>query len=183
MTVCVKCCIKNVLVTTPRVYLSPSFPFQNMYAPDDISSVYGRRGTKLSPTLAAFVNGVAVSINSWNRWVTIVPSTPDNFGCTKPITTTKLRLFCTQLWHRLGSQQQEGLMKTLNGPHITLLQKFPTLCLQTLLKKASGCQACISLQWLRLITAIKGIFQFTEKGDGCKELICSSLHPSPFSVN
>ncbi|XP_056141195.1 immunoresponsive gene 1, like isoform X2 [Lampris incognitus] len=30
-----------------------------MYAPDDISSVYGRRGTRLSPTLAAFVNGVA----------------------------------------------------------------------------------------------------------------------------
>uniref|UniRef100_A0A8C3G7G7 Cis-aconitate decarboxylase n=1 Tax=Cyclopterus lumpus TaxID=8103 RepID=A0A8C3G7G7_CYCLU len=32
---------------------------QQMYAPDDISSVYGRRGTRLSPTLAAFVNGVA----------------------------------------------------------------------------------------------------------------------------
>ncbi|XP_040904890.1 cis-aconitate decarboxylase-like isoform X2 [Toxotes jaculatrix] len=30
-----------------------------MYAPHDISSVYGRRGTRLSPTLAAFVNGVA----------------------------------------------------------------------------------------------------------------------------
>ncbi|KAG9271891.1 cis-aconitate decarboxylase-like [Astyanax mexicanus] len=33
---------------------------QHMYAPDDISFVYGRNGTKLSPTLAAFVNGVAV---------------------------------------------------------------------------------------------------------------------------
>ncbi|KPP70665.1 immunoresponsive protein 1-like [Scleropages formosus] len=32
---------------------------QQMYAPDDISSVYGRARTKLSPTLAAFVNGVA----------------------------------------------------------------------------------------------------------------------------
>ncbi|XP_026887369.2 immunoresponsive gene 1, like [Electrophorus electricus] len=32
---------------------------QHMYAPDDISFVYGRSGTKLSPTLAAFVNGVA----------------------------------------------------------------------------------------------------------------------------
>ncbi|KAM4621198.1 immunoresponsive gene 1, like [Polymixia lowei] len=32
---------------------------QHMYARDDISSVYGRRGTRLSPTLAAFVNGVA----------------------------------------------------------------------------------------------------------------------------
>ncbi|KAL3045007.1 hypothetical protein OYC64_013304 [Pagothenia borchgrevinki] len=32
---------------------------QHMYAPDDISSVYGRRGSRLSPTLAAFVNGVA----------------------------------------------------------------------------------------------------------------------------
>ncbi|KAK2838903.1 hypothetical protein Q7C36_013717 [Tachysurus vachellii] len=33
---------------------------QHMYAPDDISFVYGRSGTKLSPTLAALVNGVAV---------------------------------------------------------------------------------------------------------------------------
>ncbi|XP_061582216.1 immunoresponsive gene 1, like isoform X2 [Cololabis saira] len=32
---------------------------QHMYAPDNISSVYGRRGIRLSPTLAAFVNGVA----------------------------------------------------------------------------------------------------------------------------
>uniref|UniRef100_A0A3Q3W234 Cis-aconitate decarboxylase n=1 Tax=Mola mola TaxID=94237 RepID=A0A3Q3W234_MOLML len=32
---------------------------QHMYAPDEISSVYGRRGIKLSPVLAAFVNGVA----------------------------------------------------------------------------------------------------------------------------
>ncbi|KAK9517925.1 hypothetical protein VZT92_023257 [Zoarces viviparus] len=32
---------------------------QHMYGPDDISSVYGRQGTRLSPTLAAFVNGVA----------------------------------------------------------------------------------------------------------------------------
>ncbi|KAM9310744.1 immunoresponsive gene 1, like [Pholidichthys leucotaenia] len=32
---------------------------QHMYAYNDISSVYGRKGTKLSPTLAAFVNGVA----------------------------------------------------------------------------------------------------------------------------
>ncbi|XP_076878935.1 immunoresponsive gene 1, like isoform X2 [Brachyhypopomus gauderio] len=32
---------------------------QHMYAPDDISFVYGRSGTRFSPTLAAFVNGVA----------------------------------------------------------------------------------------------------------------------------
>ncbi|KAK2849289.1 hypothetical protein Q5P01_009123 [Channa striata] len=32
---------------------------QLMYPPDDISSVYGRKGTRLSPILAAFVNGVA----------------------------------------------------------------------------------------------------------------------------
>lgn len=34
---------------------------QHIYAPEEISCVYGRRDTKLSPTLAAFVNGVAVS--------------------------------------------------------------------------------------------------------------------------
>ncbi|XP_005795408.1 cis-aconitate decarboxylase-like [Xiphophorus maculatus] len=32
---------------------------QHMYAPDFISSVYGRSNVRLSPTLAAFVNGVA----------------------------------------------------------------------------------------------------------------------------
>lgn len=57
---------------TPCFFPRPSFPLQYMYATDEISSVYGRRGTKLSPTLAAFVNGVAVSINRLNRWVTIV---------------------------------------------------------------------------------------------------------------
>lgn len=33
-----------------------------MYAPDETSRVYGRGDTRLSPTLAAFVNGVAVSV-------------------------------------------------------------------------------------------------------------------------
>ncbi|XP_034037968.1 immunoresponsive gene 1, like [Thalassophryne amazonica] len=32
---------------------------QHMYAADQVSTVYGRKGTRLSPTLAAFVNGVA----------------------------------------------------------------------------------------------------------------------------
>ncbi|XP_055015441.1 immunoresponsive gene 1, like [Boleophthalmus pectinirostris] len=32
---------------------------QHMYGPDEVSSVYGRKRTRLSPTLAAFVNGVA----------------------------------------------------------------------------------------------------------------------------
>jgi len=36
------------------------FP-KHMYASDDVSFVYGRQGVKLSPTLSAFVNGVAVS--------------------------------------------------------------------------------------------------------------------------
>lgn len=72
----------------PCVYLSSSFPLQHMYAPDDISSIYGRTGTRLSPTLAAFVNGVAVSINSWNRWLTIVASTLDNFRRSTPINQT-----------------------------------------------------------------------------------------------
>ena len=43
------------------MYVSLSLSPQHMYAPDDISSVYGRKNTRLSPTLAAFVNGVAVS--------------------------------------------------------------------------------------------------------------------------
>lgn len=49
------------------VYLSLPFPFQHVYAPDEISSVYGRKAKKLSPTLAAFVNGVAVSIDKWSK--------------------------------------------------------------------------------------------------------------------
>lgn len=35
-----------------------------MYGPDEISCVYGREDTRLSPTLAAFVNGVAVSVSA-----------------------------------------------------------------------------------------------------------------------
>lgn len=35
-----------------------------MYAPDEISCVYGRGDARLSPTLAAFVNGVAVSVSA-----------------------------------------------------------------------------------------------------------------------
>lgn len=41
-----------------------------MYAPDNISFVYGRRGTKLSPTLASFVNGVAVSLEKTQKCIT-----------------------------------------------------------------------------------------------------------------
>ncbi|KAJ8015763.1 hypothetical protein DPEC_G00029520 [Dallia pectoralis] len=49
----------GLLGTTTPVFQLALEHCQYMYARDDISSVYGRRGTKLSPTLAAFVNGVA----------------------------------------------------------------------------------------------------------------------------
>lgn len=109
----VKYCIKTALAMIPCSPVTVFSP-QQMYGHDDVSFVYGRRGTRLSPTLAAFVNGVAVSINRWNRCVTIVPSTPDNFRRTKSITTTKLWLFYTQLQYSLGRQLQEGLVKILN---------------------------------------------------------------------
>ncbi|CAL8269999.1 unnamed protein product [Boreogadus saida] len=50
----------GLLGSTTHVFQLALRHCQEMYAPDDISSVYGRSGTKLSPTLAAFVNGVAV---------------------------------------------------------------------------------------------------------------------------
>lgn len=43
--------------------LSLTVFLKHMYASDDISFVYGHQGVKLSPTLATFVNGVAVSID------------------------------------------------------------------------------------------------------------------------
>lgn len=46
------------------------FSFQHMYAPDPICSVYGRAGSKLSPILAAFVNGVAVSNRHTEQFIT-----------------------------------------------------------------------------------------------------------------
>ncbi|KAK6296561.1 hypothetical protein J4Q44_G00327030 [Coregonus suidteri] len=49
----------GLLGSTTQVFQLALQHCQHMYAPDDISSVYGRRGTRLSPTLAAFVNGVA----------------------------------------------------------------------------------------------------------------------------
>lgn len=41
---------------------SPEFPslLQELYSSVAVSSVYGKPGVKLSPTLAAFTNGVAV---------------------------------------------------------------------------------------------------------------------------
>ncbi|KAI4886944.1 hypothetical protein NFI96_030461 [Prochilodus magdalenae] len=49
----------GLLGSTTEVFELALQHCQHMYAPDDISFVYGRSGTKLSPTLAAFVNGVA----------------------------------------------------------------------------------------------------------------------------
>lgn len=105
---CVRVCMH---INDKRLYDS-IFSLQHMYACDDISSVYGRRGTRLSPTLAAFVNGVAVSINRWKRCVTIVFGRPDSFTDTIPRTTTKL--FCTILWYSLLRQPLEVLMRILN---------------------------------------------------------------------
>ena len=98
--------MKNALVEIPCLPVSVFSP-QYMYAPDDISFVYGRRGARLSPTLAAFVNGVAVSINRWNTFVTMEPRTPDYFSCTKFITTN--RPCYSQQWYIQSGQ--EGLMK------------------------------------------------------------------------
>lgn len=52
------------MLATAGMLICESFIFflKHMYAPDDVSFVYGRQGVKLSPTLAAFVNGVAVSV-------------------------------------------------------------------------------------------------------------------------
>ncbi|MBN3318204.1 IRG1 decarboxylase, partial [Atractosteus spatula] len=50
----------GLLGSTTQVFELALQHCQHMYAPDDISSVYGRSQTRLSPTLAAFVNGVAV---------------------------------------------------------------------------------------------------------------------------
>ncbi|XP_062322708.1 immunoresponsive gene 1, like [Osmerus eperlanus] len=49
----------GILGSTTDVFQLALKHCQHMYAPDNVSSVYGRRGTRLSPTLAAFVNGVA----------------------------------------------------------------------------------------------------------------------------
>ncbi|XP_055793003.1 cis-aconitate decarboxylase-like [Salvelinus fontinalis] len=49
----------GLLGSTTHVFQLALQHCQHMFAPDDVSSVYGRSGTRLSPTLAAFVNGVA----------------------------------------------------------------------------------------------------------------------------
>ncbi|XP_041096330.1 cis-aconitate decarboxylase-like [Polyodon spathula] len=50
----------GLLGSTPHVFQLALQHCQQMYAPDYISSVFGRWHTRLSPSLAAFVNGVAV---------------------------------------------------------------------------------------------------------------------------
>eukprot|EP00063_Salmo_salar_P043891 XP_014018726.1 PREDICTED: cis-aconitate decarboxylase-like [Salmo salar] len=49
----------GLLGSTTHVFQLALQHCQHMYAPNEVSSVYGRGGTRLSPTLAAFVNGVA----------------------------------------------------------------------------------------------------------------------------
>ncbi|KAM9740885.1 cis-aconitate decarboxylase-like [Menidia menidia] len=49
----------GLIGSTTQVFEMALHYCQSMYGPDNISSVYGRQGIKLSPTLAAFVNGVA----------------------------------------------------------------------------------------------------------------------------
>ncbi|TRY91106.1 hypothetical protein DNTS_020401 [Danionella cerebrum] len=49
----------SLLGSTTEVFNLALQHCQHMYASDDVSFVIGRRGVKLSPTLAAFVNGVA----------------------------------------------------------------------------------------------------------------------------
>ncbi|XP_066544331.1 cis-aconitate decarboxylase-like [Amia ocellicauda] len=49
----------GLLGSTTQVFQLALQHCQHMYALDDISAVYGRSQTRLSPTLAAFVNGVA----------------------------------------------------------------------------------------------------------------------------
>ncbi|KAK7922886.1 hypothetical protein WMY93_009788 [Mugilogobius chulae] len=49
----------GLIGTTTDVFQLALEHCQHMYGPDGVSSVYGRKGTRLSPTLAAFVNGVA----------------------------------------------------------------------------------------------------------------------------
>lgn len=82
-----------VLTTFYHFFFFPKY----MYAPDDISFVYGRKGTRLSPTLAAFVNGVAVSRNRLNRRIPIVPCALGYLRSYEPITAAKLQLFPSDL--------------------------------------------------------------------------------------
>uniref|UniRef100_A0A8C6T6D9 Cis-aconitate decarboxylase n=1 Tax=Neogobius melanostomus TaxID=47308 RepID=A0A8C6T6D9_9GOBI len=49
----------GLIGTTTEVFQLALQHCQHMYGPDGVSSVYGCKGTRLSPTLAAFVNGVA----------------------------------------------------------------------------------------------------------------------------
>ncbi len=132
-------------MTTPCVYLSPPFPLQHMYAPDDISSVYGRRGTRLSPTLAAFVNGVAVSINRWNRWVSTDPSTPHNSDTLNPLPQPNYGYFILSygtVWaanHRRGDENTE-LTPYYPSADISNIMSA-NIAWHPFLKKPSGCQA------------------------------------------
>ncbi|XP_072288373.1 immunoresponsive gene 1, like [Eucyclogobius newberryi] len=49
----------GLIGTSTQVFQLALQHCQHMYGPDGVSSVYGLKGTRLSPTLAAFVNGVA----------------------------------------------------------------------------------------------------------------------------
>ncbi|XP_053362394.1 cis-aconitate decarboxylase-like [Clarias gariepinus] len=140
----------GLLGSTTEVFELALQHCQHMYAPDDISFVYGRSGTKLSPTLAALVNGVAVhSMDFDDTWhpathpsgavlpalLAICDMFPKN---SKPSGLDLLMAF------NIGIEMQGRLMRFSNEAH-NIPKRFHPPSVVGTLGSAAACARLLSL--------------------------------------
>ncbi|KAJ8407048.1 hypothetical protein AAFF_G00287240 [Aldrovandia affinis] len=141
----------GLLGSTTQVFQLALQHCQHMYAPEDISSVYGHSGIRLSPTLAAFVNGVAThSMDFDDTWhpathpsgavlpalLAISDMLPSN---SKPSGLDFLLAF------NLGIEIQGRLMRFSNEAH-NIPKRFHPPSVVGTLGSAAACARLLSLE-------------------------------------
>ncbi|XP_033830337.1 immunoresponsive gene 1, like, partial [Periophthalmus magnuspinnatus] len=132
---------------------------QHLYGPDGLSSVYGRRGIRLSPTLAAFVNGVAThSMDFDDTWhpathpsgavlpavLALSDTTPDKH---KPSGLDLLLAF------NVGIEVQGRLMRFSNEAH-NIPKRFHPPSVVGTMGSAAACARLLSLDASRCSHAL-----------------------------
>ncbi|KAI5624743.1 immunoresponsiveprotein 1, like, partial [Silurus asotus] len=140
----------GLLGSTTEVFELALQHCQHMYAPDDISFVYGRSGTKLSPTLAALVNGVAVhSMDFDDTWH---PATHPSGAVLPPLLAicdmlpqnSKPSGFDLLMAFNIGIEVQGRLMRFSNEAH-NIPKRFHPPSVVGTLGSAAACARLLSL--------------------------------------
>ncbi|XP_029298102.1 immunoresponsive gene 1, like [Cottoperca gobio] len=131
---------------------------KHVYASDYVSSVYGRRGTRLSPTLAAFVNGVAThSMDFDDTWH---PAThpsgavlPAVLALSEMMPNSKSSGLDFLLAFNVGIEIQGRLMRFSNDAH-NIPKRFHPPSVVGTMGSAAACAHLLSLDHLQCSHAL-----------------------------